>query len=629
MDRSTSLNHVAKPRTIAIAVLLCIHTCLLAYVAFRNSPNPDEVANLPAGIYVWQCARFDLYCVNPPLVRTWAAIPAVLLGSTTDWSEYSATQGHRTEWSLGRSFFAVNGGRAFWLCTFGRWMCIPFSILGAWVCSRWATELYGEPSGVVAATVWCFSPNMIGWGSTTMPDVPASAFGVTACYAYWRWLQAPRWPRAFAAGIMLGLAELTKMTWIVLFAVWPLVWALWILSYRKTYPRSLHSSLQVPFILFLGVYVLNLGYAFDGTGTRLADFTFVSRSLAGTDSSIDGGGGGNLFKGTVLGHVPVPLPRDYLRGLDIQKSDFERGMPSFLLGQVESGGRWYYYLACAVFKIPLGTWMLGLLAAMLTAWSIGRQMGAHRCASLRSCYYMGTTAELVLLLPAIVVFVLVSSQTGICRFFRYAFPALPFVFIWISKSGRSLTLGHRNVGRICVITTCWLVVSSLMIYPHSMSYFNELTQGPRGGHAYLVDANIDWQQDMWYLKEWFTLHPQSRPLYVIHHGHLKPACFGITPCRVPDWSHNGIEPPRPLPGWYAMSVHRMRVERDKTWNLFLHRHPIAMAGYSMYIYRVTLNDATTLRETVGHVTLPARRNGAHTSGPSEAGDYYVPANCTE
>jgi hypothetical protein len=48
----------------------------------------------------------------------------------------------------------------------------------------------------------------------------------------------------------------------------------------------------------------------------------------------------------------------------------------------------------------------------------------------------------------------------------------------------------------------WSVGSSLWYYPHSLSYFNELVGGPMGGPKHLLDSNIDWGQDLFYLKDW-------------------------------------------------------------------------------------------------------------------------------
>ena len=32
------------------------------------------------------------------------------------------------------------------------------------------------------------------------------------------------------------------------------------------------------------------------------------------------------------------------------------------------------------------------------------------------------------------------------------------------------------------------------------------------GPAHLLDSNIDWGQDLLYLKDWLDKHPQARPL---------------------------------------------------------------------------------------------------------------------
>ncbi len=56
---------------------LAAHAGLLAYSAWRHSPVLTEVGQLPAGISHWELGRFDLYRVNPPLVRLVAALPVL------------------------------------------------------------------------------------------------------------------------------------------------------------------------------------------------------------------------------------------------------------------------------------------------------------------------------------------------------------------------------------------------------------------------------------------------------------------------------------------------------------------------------------------------------------------------
>lgn len=44
-------------------------------------------------------------------------------------------------------------------------------------------------------------------------------------------------------------------------------------------------------------------------------------------------------------------------------------MPSYLRGQWADHGWWHYYLYVMLLKMPLGTWGLALLAAVVAAWS--------------------------------------------------------------------------------------------------------------------------------------------------------------------------------------------------------------------------------------------------------------------
>ena len=59
--------------------LLAAHALLLGWGALRHSPPWDEVPHLVAGISHWELGRFDLYRVNPPLVRIVAALPVIVV----------------------------------------------------------------------------------------------------------------------------------------------------------------------------------------------------------------------------------------------------------------------------------------------------------------------------------------------------------------------------------------------------------------------------------------------------------------------------------------------------------------------------------------------------------------------
>lgn len=100
----------------------------------------------------------------------------------------------------------------------------------------------------------------------------------------------------------------------------------------REYPREQgeQSKIQNPkfahlaLILGLALVVLNVGYGFEGSLKPLGKFPFVSRALTvddprGINQRV------NRFEGSWLGKVPLPLPGNYLLGVDETKAEFERG----------------------------------------------------------------------------------------------------------------------------------------------------------------------------------------------------------------------------------------------------------------------------------------------------------------
>jgi len=573
-----------------VVILLCIHTGLLGWAATRHSPSNGEVPALAAGVRHLQLGRFNLFRVNPPLVRMVAGLCVLPAKPDTDWSGINWAIGARPEFQAGRDFIRVNGQRSFWLFTLARWACIPFSLLGALVCFCWARDLYGRAAGILALGLWCFSPNIIAHAQMITPDAGAAALGLSAGYLFWRWLKHPNWSRAILAGLALGLAELTKTTWIVLFGLWPILWGVWNsanyggLSWQAWRRRTT----QLAVVLLLGVYLVNVGYGFEGSFQPLGQFDFTSEVLGGeADPDVRLSQGANRFRNHWTALIPVPLPRDYVLGIDIQKRDFEVQSWSYLRGQWRVPGWWCYYLYALAVKVPLGTWLLTFLA-------LGVRLFWQKDGT-------GWRDELVLLVPVVVLMTVVSWQTGINCHSRYILPAFPFVFVWISQVAHVFGLKNRPLMSATAIAAIWLAGSSLFVYPHSLSYFNELVGGPTRGHAHLLDSNIDWGQDFLYLKRWLDSHPEARPLKLAHRAYFDPIIVGIEPGRPPlgPMSTNRRDLDRsdhlgPRPGWYAISVNQLRA-RTQDFSYFLHFEPVAMAGYSIYIYHVTREEANRVR----------------------------------
>ena len=573
-EASSQQNLKKQGHYICVCVCFFVHVMALVWMAWSNSPVHNEVAHLPAGLSHWKFWDFRLYRENPPFVRMLAtlpllAIPGVEIDTTVDSGPYS-----RPEFGFGERFARRNGRQIVSLFRIARIACIPLSVLGAWVCYRWSVELYGSQAGLIALSLWCFCPNVLAWGSAITPDLGAASLGLAANYSFWAWMRRPSPRRALTTGLLLGLAELTKSTWLLLFLIWPFCWY-WrrVQNVRDTPTTGRQADNSPPSgpgllgIMLMGLCVLNWGYGFEATGRHLADYRFISRTLGGVDAHEIPG---NRFRGTILASLPVFLPEDYVCGVDSQKHDFERQMLSYLGGEFRTGGWWYYYVYGLLVKTPSAVIVLFLLACF--PWRS------------RRAFHRELWSDVTVYAPAIAGLLLVSSQTGFNQHLRYVLPFIPYAYIFVGRLGGAECFRKPLLRRTVYVLLLFGAVESLFAVPHSISFFNTISGGPLQGYRHLLDSNIDWGQDLLHLKKWQDEHPEAVPLHV--------ATFGSFPTELTGIQANLLqEPNQPLPsGWYAISVNRLHGYghhiADDDLAVFRTMQPVDRAGYSISILRV-------------------------------------------
>lgn len=494
---------------IGMLVLLGTHAALLLHSLRLHSVTIDESAHVPSGLVHWHTGTYGAYRVNPPLPRMLATLPLLL--TDCQWvdelpASYQDPLG-RVEWKSNQTFLQFNRERYHDWIFLARLAGIAWSCLGGWLVFRWACDLYGGRGGLLALAVWCFEPNMLAYAALVTPDMPCTVAGLLAMYVFRHYLRSPHWTAAALSGLALGLALLTKFT---LLGLIPVMLLLAVVAPRRpadvgpgrfAVMRFGHAGV----CLLASLIVVNLGYLFEGSFRRLDRIPFISRTFAGTDAVLEPATGtseaGNRLRGTWLGRLPSPVPEDWLRGIDVQRRDFEvmqHKRPSYLAGEWRSRGWWYYYLYALGVKLPVGVIVLVLAG-------LGLALIRHKSS-------VAWRDELVLYLPALAIIGLVSSQNGFNHHMRYVIPALPFLFIGAGKLAFFLQRVRWIVGGFVLALALWACGRSLRHYPHSLSYFNEVAGGPENGHAHLVDSNIDWGQDLFFFKKWLDEHPEARPI---------------------------------------------------------------------------------------------------------------------
>jgi hypothetical protein len=564
VNRGELVRFFTKNYIFCVLFVLIFHVSLLVWSSTIHSPTNGEVPALASGIYHWHTGSFNLFRVNPPFVRMVAAIPVLFCNPKVDWKLNRDLLYNRAEFPVGAEFIKLNDKESFRYFTLARLFCIPFSLLGAIVCFRWATELYGLPSGYFAMLFWCFSPTILGHSSTIGPDTHAAACGLFAVYVFRHWLKTPTILQTIYAGFALGLAEITKTTWVILFLILPAVWIVQRIAKKKDSPKPTFCSLCM--IIFIGVFMIHVAYGGERVFQPLGQFQFISQSFGGNNESGNNKmNGKNRFKNTILQNLPVPLPQNYLLGIDIQRSDFEHKYQNYLLGKWQYGGWWYYYLVAFAVKEPFPLLLLIFVSIMLL------------CTSFQK-------GELIILVLAIAIFTLISSQTGLNEHYRYLSPALPFLFVLASKA-ITIRLFVCRIG--IVILSVWYCISSLAVFPHSISYFNELAGSSINGHRYLLGSNIEWGQDVLLLKKWINKHASDQPVFIDQCSY-----FGVESAHV---NAKQIDKSCLIPGIYAVGVNKLYDPQNK-YDFLLKLEPVARIGYSIHIYNLTIEDVKRLEQ---------------------------------
>lgn len=149
---------------------------------------------------------------------------------------------------------------------------------------------------------------------------------------------------------------------------------------------------------------------------------------------------------------------------------------------------------------------------------------------------------------------------------------------------------------------CWFVGSSLWIYPHSLSYFNESIGGPLNGAEHLLGSNLDWGQDMITLQRFLLSSRDPASVHFDYYGMLDPGDL-LDPSLVKrplNSDATGRIRSRCDKHFYAVSanvyygypwiarsfcagVNQSHENRNERW---LPKEPVVMAGYSILIFEL-------------------------------------------
>lgn len=577
---------------VAKVLIASAYLALGGIAAWLNSPTYDEVGHLPAGIAHWQLARFEPYAVNPPLLRTAATLPLYIAGVRVDPSTLKTTLLSRSEFDAGRKLVKEYGTRSQYLFFAGRIVNLAITLLGLNVCMTWAAELYGNRASILAGIFWCFNPMILGHAGLVTPDVGAASLGVWTLYQFKLWMGSCSLTRMVTFGLSLGLALSSKFTWLPIMAIIFTMAVGWSLFQKSSWHKCVRTLGQAVVAVGIALLVMNVFYGFDRSCVRLGHIPLVSRSLK--PQSAVSGYEVNRFSATPLGKSPVPLPILYVQGIDFQKRDLEKPWDphSYLMGQWKEGGWKTYYAVALLVKTPLPMLLAALIAITLAARSCKSALSVRRVQQPASDYPAPTRKSLdyfILIAVPLLIFVLVSSQTGFNRHLRYLLPAYPPVIILISSVA---TVGRTRIRRaLFQFFAITQIATTILAAPHFLEYFNLAVGGTSAGKQWLLGSNLDWGQDLLRLREWQKSHPEAQPLYLAVDTPLDPADLGITYMHWPrdDQNNRVIDETMTDGFWVAASVNHVmgRPIKHKPAQIpvnFEHAKPVDKVSHTIEIF---------------------------------------------
>lgn len=402
-------------------------------------------------------------------------------------------------------------------------------------------RLFGRLSGFITLGVLVFDPNIIAHFSLISTDALLTTTIMVFFFLFDTLMRRPKAFHAILAGISLGLAFLTKFTALVLI---PGIIPILLLYYDKLRTQPLYKWLKLfSYCCVAVILTVWIGYGFHYS----SHFPFLE------------------FPGLIEGFSEA---RGYATN----------GMVSFFNGEV--GRHWtFYFVEALAIKTPI---------PILLLWAISISILFFRPVTKKSAVQL-----VPIFMAAIFFMVMFLSKLNIG--IRHILPIYPLMAVScgsLARSFRSLSkISFRiRVGGIGLLMA-WMIIETIRIFPFQLSYFNQIAGGPIGGMNYLGDSNLDWGQDLGTLKKIMDKH-DIEEVILAYVGNTDPAFFKIKYQYLPLMFFGSVQNNRVVDSRkeiIAVSTNNLQgfLNSKFSYNWLLSRKPIAMAGYSIYLYDIT------------------------------------------
>ena len=415
------------------------------------------------------------------------------------------------------------------------WDVFALSLFGAllgFLVFIWAKSAYGLKSGLIALTLYSFSPWMISLSRLVHNDLMVALVTTLAFYMIWKFFKKATLKNAILLGVVMGIMLATKIN--TLYVV--IIFIISLFIFGKVIKINWKQRLKYfIIIMIIAVIVLDSIFLYHDMFQTLENNRFPTYSELFQ----------KLEKNPLINKIPIPLPYKYIAAFDLTKAAANQEFgphSSWLNGEFAPHGFKSFYFYSLLYKntIPELLFFIGAIVGLLFF-------------SRKNNF---TTNYLLLIFFFIFIFTSLTLKINIGG--RHLSPLFPLMFIIGSRVAKFKLKNKKIIPIIIMCLLVWQVGEAIAIFPHHTAYFNQIAGGPENGHTHFKDSNIDFDQDDLLVKWYFEKNPDLD---------LAPPCYGFT-------------------GKVLMNVEFINFQMPNCFYWLKQFEPVDYIGYSWLVYEV-------------------------------------------
>ena len=560
------------------ALILLFIMFLSGFFSYQgDSATMDELSHIPAGYSYVSQKDFRINPEHPPLIKSLAGLPLLFLNLNFPSDSWAWNNEVNAQWNFGYDFLYASGNNVEQILFWARLPMLFLLVFLGWFIFYWTKKEFGKNIALFVLTLFSFSPTFLAHGRLVTTDIGAVLGFILGFYFWLKFLRNPSKTNVIATGFVFGICMLFKFSLALLIPSFAIITLTYALLNKKNLLKYILLSILIGVIgtmfVILPVYQIHvLNYPPE---KQLSD-TMTLFPVSGIPKKIITFMAGNPAT-RALAH--------YFLGLMMATHRTATGNTVYFFNRISNSGWWYYFPAVYLLKIPLAFHILTLLSLSL----ITKTKKEERIKDWIKNHF----TEFSML-----VFLAIywgTSMVGILNLgIRHILPVFPFTYILVglglSKIKEMKKPAFRKTG-ICLIVLLlgWYIFSSLNVYPHYLSYFNEIVSGTDNGYKYITDSNYDWGQDLKRLTMWVEENNIEKIKIDYFGGGNVKYYLGNRSERL-----NALEGPQK--GWLAISANSLQMgkgelvpgfEQDSGYYRWLDEYePITRAGKSIFIYHI-------------------------------------------